>query len=328
MRCIATSLFLILVVAVLSQPAKAQGSFQSVERLMDWMYHYRKNPNPERLPAAFKAMKDLGLFADNEQAGFGIGFIAGVLHDNERRAPALVSKMFPTPPKEQAAIIKGIAYSGLPDWKGLLTQFQDKMAIRQPLIDDYLNDRRAPLMEIPLTDGAAVLYVLWGYYVATGDTDAVVRVMQALEWSSDKDEGFTISRLWRGKSSDFEKASIGGTAKWTLASYAERDRELLTLYRAEYERQPERVARALRDVIIAAERFEAEEIRRQETKTIEEAQRRHLQDPSGMSKAHTAGSVGIATACVVASATGFPQIGVPCVIGGALYTGAVRLLSD
>ena len=40
----------------------------------------------------------------------------------------------------------------------------------------------------------------------------------------------------------------------------------------------------------------------------------------------TAGSIAIATGCVAASALGQIYIAVPCVIGGALYTGAMKLM--
>jgi hypothetical protein len=47
---------------------------------------------------------------------------------------------------------------------------------------------------------------------------------------------------------------------------------------------------------------------------------------AGMSKGATVGSIAIATGCVAASALGQIYIAVPCVIGGALYTGAVKLM--
>ena len=61
---------------------------------------------------------------------------------------------------------------------------------------------------------------------------------------------------WRNDPSAVDKISTGATAKWTLASYAERNRDLLSLYRAEYEQQPKEIAQPLRDVIVAAEAFE------------------------------------------------------------------------
>ncbi|MFD0988227.1 hypothetical protein [Methyloligella solikamskensis] len=317
---------------LLTGPAKAapSGTFSSPEQLIQWASDYRTHPSPHRLPAAVHAMRELGLFGDEEKGGFCIGFIAGVLGANKNDAPKLIAGMFPMPPKEQAVIIKAIAYSGRPDWQDLLIQFQDKMPLRKPLIDAYVDGKEPGLMELPLEDGSPVIYTLWGYYSATGQYQPVMRIMEALRWSkSDEEAGFSWSSLWSGWKNDpklVEKVTTGGTAKWTLASYAERDRQLISLYRAEYPRQPEEIAGPLREVIAAAEAFEAEEVRKDQLTAIEEAQREHAMNEAGGSKLAKVGSIGIATGCVAASALGQAQIAVPCVVGGALYSGAVQLM--
>jgi hypothetical protein len=307
-----------------------QGSFSSAELLMDWISTYRKHPNSSRVPAAVHAMEDFGLLADEEKSWFCTGFIAGVLGSNPKDGPGLVARMFPLPDKEQAVIIRAVVYSGRPDWRDLLEKYSPRMPLRRPLIDDFLQGKRPTLMDLPLTDGGAPgIYALWGYYVATGQHEPVVRIMQALQWSRNKDDhSFSFKKMfsgWGGDASAVEKITTGGTAKWTLASYAERDRDLLNLYRAEYDRQPEKIAKPLKDVIEAAEAFESERIRKDQFGAIEDAQKQQMSNEAGMSKGATAGSIAIATGCVAATALGQPEIAIPCVIGGALYTGAVKL---
>jgi hypothetical protein len=307
-----------------------QGSFTSAEKLMEWVTNYRQHKNPSRVPAAVHAMYQFGLFGDEEKAWFCTGFIAGVLGSNPKDGPGLIPRMFPLPDKEQAVIIRAIVYSGRPDWRDLLEKNSAKMPLRRPLIDDFLAGKRPTLMELPLDHGGSPgIYALWGYYVATGQYEPVVRIMQALRWSKNKDDsGFSFRKIFSGWGHDpsaVEKITTGGTAKWTLASYAERDRELLKLYRAEYERQPEEISKPLKDVIEAAEIFESEKIRKDQFGAIEDAQRAQMSNEAGMTKGATAGSIAIATGCVAASALGQAYIAVPCVIGGALYTGAVKL---
>jgi hypothetical protein len=307
-----------------------QDAFASVDRLMDWISNYRKHKTPSRVPAAVHAMQDFGLFGDEEKAWFCTGFIAGVLGSNPKDGPGLIPRMFPLPDKEQAVIIRAIAYSGRPDWRELLEKNSSRMPLRRPLIDDFLAGKRPILMELPLDHGGSPgIYALWGYYVATGQHEPVVRIMQALRWSKNKDDsGFSFRKVFSGWGRDpsaVEKITTGGTAKWTLASYAERDRELLSLYRAEYDRQPEDVAKPLKDVIEAAEIFESEKIRKDQFGAIEDAQKAQMTNEAGMSKGATAGSIAIATGCVAASALGQAYIALPCVLGGALYTGAVKL---
>jgi hypothetical protein len=306
------------------------GGFTSPDRLMDWISNYRDHKEPWRVPAAVHAMNDFGLFGDEEKGWFCIGFIAGVLGSNPKDGPALVPKMFPMPDKEQAIIIRAIVYSGRPDWRELLEKNASRMPLRRPLIDDFLNDKRPTLMTLPLdTGGSPGIYALWGYYVATGQHEPVVRIMEALRWSKRKsDSGFSFRKVFSGWGRDpsaVEKITTGGTAKWTLASYAERDRQLLALYRAESGRQPEEIAEPLKDVIKAAEDFESEKVRKDQFGAIEDAQRQKLSNEAGMTKGATAGSIAIATGCVAASALGQAYIALPCVIGGALYTGAVKL---
>ena len=316
---------------VVEQTAPApQGGFASPEQLMDWISSYRKHRRPFEVPAAVHAMRRYGLFADEEKAWFCTGFIAGVLGANPKDGPALVAKMFPMPDKEQAVIIRAIAYSGRPDWRELLEKSSPRMPLRRPLIDDFLDGKRPTLMKLPLESGGSEgIYALWGYYVATGQHEPVVRIIQALQWSRTKeDSGFSFSKVFSGWGNDpsaVTKITTGGTAKWTLASYAERDRELLNLYRAEYERQPETISKPLKDVIAAAQDFESERIRKDQYGAIEDAQKAKMTSDAGMTKGATAGSLAIATGCVAASALGQAYIALPCVIGGALYTGAVKL---
>jgi hypothetical protein len=306
------------------------GPFSTPERLMDWMSNYRKHKAPARVPAAVKAMYEFGLFGDEEKQWFCIGFIAGVLGDNPKDGPRMIPKMFPLPDKEQAVIIRAIAYSGRPDWRQLLEKNSSRMPLRRPLIDDFLKGKRPTLMELPLDDGGSPgVYALWGYYVATGQHEPVIRIMEALKWSkSKKDSGFAWRKIfsgWGRGANTLEKITTGGTAKWTLASYAERDRELINLYRAEASRQPKEIAEPLKEVISAAEDFEAERIRKDQFGAIEDAQRSQLSADAGMTKGATAGSLAIATGCVAATALGQAQIAIPCVIGGALYSGAAKL---
>jgi hypothetical protein len=310
--------------------AEQQGAFSSPEKLMDWVTTYRKHPNPSRVPPAVHAMLDYGLLADEEKEWFCIGFIAGVLGTNPKDGPALIPRMFPLPDKEQAVIIRAIVYSERPDWRELLEKNSSRMPLRRPLIDDFLQGKRPTLMELPLADGGSPgIYALWGYYVATGQHEPVVRIMQALRWSRNKDDSsFSFKKIFSGWGNDpsaVEKITTGGTAKWTLASYAERDRELLNLYRAEASRQPEAIAKPLNDVIVAAEAFESETVRKDQFGAIADAQKAQMTNEAGMTKGATAGSIAIATGCVAATALAQPEIAIPCVIGGALYTGAVKL---
>ena len=228
--------------------------------MLQWINNYRDNRTPARLPVAVQSMSRLGLFRDMDGAGVYVGFIAGVLGDNPAQAAALVEKMFPMPPEEQTVLIRGIAFSGLADWKGLLTKFSERMPARRTLIEKHLADKAETLQNLPLDTGPAPVDTLWGFYFATGSAEPVLRILTALPWSTD--------------TRDVNKLTVGSMAKWTLASNAMREKPLLDLLRDQVERQPKEVQTPLRDVITAAETYEIARIRKEAMNSIEELKRK------------------------------------------------------
>ncbi|GAB4240752.1 MAG: hypothetical protein Kow0032_28580 [Methyloligellaceae bacterium] len=338
MRKLVACFLCVIVLLAQSSPSHAfrngfEMAFESQEALLEWLYTYRKKPSSYRLPAAVHAMKRFGLLRDSEKADFFVGFIAGVLSKNPRDAYKLATRMFPMPPKEQAVIIRAVAYSGLPDWPEILEKLAPRMPHRQALLESHVMGEEPTLMDVPLESGPAVIYALWGFYVATGDYAPVGRIIRALRWakgSVDKQESAFMRRVraaftWSDGDDDVNKATIGGTAKWTLVSHAERDRELIDVYRVQVTFQDAVVAQRLREVIEASEKFESERIRKEELAAIERI-RRANPEGAGFNRATSLGSVAIATGCVAASAAGMAQIGVPCIVSGAVYSGFVKLL--
>ena len=306
--------------AAAAKPASAAKSvaaakteqFATHERILQWIDGYRSDPEPELVPDAVHAMSKLGLFKDLDTAGVFIGFVAGVLGDNQVKAEAMVARMFPMPPEDQAVIIKAIAYSGLPDWKELLGKFVERMPARKVLIDRFLHGKEKVLNDMPLDSGPAPIDTLWGFYFATGSFEPVQRIISALPWSQDK--------------SDVNKLTIGSMAKWTLASNAARDKPLLDYCRSELKHRPKEVTGPLKEVVEAAEAYETGRIRKEALAAIEELKRRGPSKSTAWAWAAQAGSTAIAVGCVVASATGQVHLGLPCIITGALSSAATKLL--
>lgn len=297
------------------KPGPAPERFGSQEKILQWIDGYRLEPEPARLPEAVKAMSKLGLLRDQDTAGVHVGFMAGVLGANQLSAEKLVTGMVPMPPEDQAAIVKAIAYSGLPDWKELLGRFVERMPARKVMIDGFLFGKSKLLTDMPLDTGPAPIDTLWGYYFATGGYQPVQRIITALAWAKDK--------------RDVNKLTIGSVAKWTLANNAARDKALLDLCRdeAKVASHPKEVQDALKEVVEAAESFETGRIRKDALAAIEELKRRGPQPDTTWATAAQWGSTAIALGCVVAGATGQVALGLPCIITGALSTAAVKLLS-
>lgn len=289
-------------------------TFARAEAVLKWINGYRSEPAPDKLPAAVKAMGEFGLLRDLDQAGLQVGFIAGVLGTNPDKAPRLVAQMFPMPPEDQVILIKAIAFSGLPNWKQLLSAFSERMPARQVLIDKYLFGDGKTLFELPLDEGSFVLDSHWGYYFGSGSEPAVGRIVSALAWMK---EGDSVDKL-----------TIAAMAKWTLASNATRDKDLLDALKGQMNVQESEVARTnLREVILAAETFETGKIRRDAVAAIDELKAKGPQSARNYSWWGQAGQTVLALGCVAASAMGQVQLGIPCVVGGAVSTAALKYLA-
>lgn len=304
----AAGLIVFLFVTSPAGAATPKSEFRNHQEILAWMEKYRYRPEPKRLPRAVHAMRAAGLFEDLDNAGLFIGFIAGVLNRNPKDAKKLLEEMFPIPPKEQGVIIKAIAYSGLPDWKHLMGQLAERMPGRATLIEAYLFKNEKTLMEMPLEKGPFVIDALWGFYYATGDFRPVGRILSALRWSEE---------------SNIDKFTAAHTAKWTLAANGERNRELLDYYRQQKDAQDKKIKAPLKKVIKAVENYHAARIRKEALAAIEVRKQKGPVPPWGF--AAEIGSTTLSVGCVIASAAGQPHIAAPCVVAGAVYSGAMHL---
>jgi hypothetical protein len=287
--------------------------FQSAQHILGWINTYRARPEPEKLPKAVQAMSVFGVFRDLDASGIYVGFMAGVIADNPDKAEKLIAGMFPIPPEDQVAVVRAIAYSGASNWKDLLRHFAERMPARKVMIERHLADKLPVLDKLPLAGNAAALDAHWGFYFATGRMAPVNRIIDTLQWAKD--------------GNDVEKLTTGSMAKWTLANNALQDKELLDHLKAEKARRPKLVQAQLAEVIEAAETYETGKIRKEATAAIDELKRK---GPEAARKLTFWGQVGqgaLAVGCVTAGVLGHVEIAVPCVIGGAASSAALKLVT-
>jgi hypothetical protein len=323
--------------AAMPPPAVARpGEFMSVSDVQKFMYEYRTRPSVAHVPAAVKALSRFGTLKDPEGSGIYLGFIAGVIGTNPRKAEDIINKTLPLTPQDQWVLVRAIAYSGHPDWKGLLRKFVDRMPARAVMAHEYLSGSQPSLDEMALEEpdksffqkiggyfgkpkpgkptldkNPELLDVLWGYYFATGSYKPILRIVAMLPWSKDRDS--------------LEKLTLGSTAKYTLANYAAREPDLLDMLKRSLDQQPKPVEPILREVIHAAETVNVAALHREQTAAVEKLKR---EGPAYKKELSTWGQVGvgaIAVGCVAAAALGQIEVGIPCVIGGSVSSGALSL---
>jgi hypothetical protein len=329
------------VVIVLIAPAAAMppssAAFSSTDALLKWINAYRHKPDPDGLPAAVRALSDMQAFKDAETSGAYVGFIAGVLGANPARAEILIAKMLPIAPADHWVLVRAIAYSGLSNWKELLATFVDRMATRRAMIDKYIDGKLPTLdqiayqtakpgmldkikatlklgkereKEVAIEPSPELIDVLWGYYLATGSYAPVGHMIKLLPLANDKDS--------------IDNLTTGSAAKFTLASNAVRDTELLAMLKWSVKSQPKDVAVVLNDVIETADTVDTVHMRQESLAAIEELKEKGPNSKRELSGWGQVGQGALSMGCVVAAATGQIELGIPCVLGGAAYTAGLQ----
>ena len=307
------ALVLLVVPAQGAAPTKKKPEFSSPEQILRWINGYRSRPDPGKLPAAVKAMSELNVFRDMDTSGIYVGFMAGVLQMNPKRAEELVAKMFPMPPEDQVAIVRAIAYSDLPDWKDLMLKFAERMPARKALIDRFVYGKQPTLKQLALDSGTAPLDNLWGYYFATGSFEPISRMVAILTWAKDQN--------------NVERLTIGSMAKLSLATNASRDKELLDMLKGSMNSESKDTRVVLQEVIDAAETFEFGRVRKDAVAAIDQLKMKGPASARNFSWWGTAGQTALALGCIVAGAMGHVEVGIPCVVGGAVSGAALKYLT-
>ncbi len=324
-------------VAAPQRPAE----FLSSDEVLTWINGYRHRPEPQRLPLAIKATSRFGGLRDPESAGVFVGFIGGVLGSNPDIAGDLIARSFPINPEDDWAIARAIAHSGLPDWKHVLAEHAYRMPSRKVMIQKFIDGSlptlgttiaqkppsmtdkvkrvftrekpKGPMVDWALDASPEVLDMLWGRFFATGDYGPVLRIVGILPWSTDRDH--------------VDKLTLGVMAKYTLASNSARDPKLLAMLKRTARHQPEDTAKIVKEITDAADTMQLAAIRKEAIGAIEDLKRKGPGSKRDLTTAGRLGEGAIALGCIGAAATGTVALGLPCVIGGAVASAALRTWS-
>ena len=317
----------------------------STEQVLGWLGAYRKHPQPFEVPAVMEKASKLGAFNTPERAGVYVGFLAGVIASNPGRAEDLLAQTMAIAPDDRWIIVRAIAYSGIPDWQVLLRHFALRMPRYDVLTQRYIDGKMPTLAQfsvppapdmfermrqgwhldkvfgerprkVTLTPSPEVLDTLWGNYFATGGYGPILDIVDMLPLAADHN--------------DAERLTIGSMAKYTLATNAVRDAELLAMLKntRKARNEPKVIVTALDDVIDAAETVDTARIRRDALAAIEEVR---AKGPAYKRTASWWAFIGqslIAGGCMAAAALGQVEVGLPCVLGGATASAGMNFIAN
>jgi len=314
----------------------------TTDAVLRWINGYRVKPDFAHVPVAVRTLSQLGALRDSETAAVYVGFVAGIVRSHPQKADELIEKMLPIKAEDHWFVVRAIAYSGMPNWREVLLRFANRMPTRQLMIEKYTSGKLPTLESISFENSPTplnklkgytaavgefftghkppepvrleatpeVLDTLWGYYFATAGYEPVERILRMLPWSKDRQ--------------DTDKLTIGSMAKFTLASNAAHDTELLAMLRREVPRQPADVRPILNEVIEAADTMELTQLRKAALAAIEDLKRKGPGYKRDLSSWGQVGQGVLAAGCVAAAATGQIEFGLPCVVGGALGSAALN----
>jgi hypothetical protein len=329
-------------ILMLVAPAAAapRAELAAPEVMIKWLNDYRAKPDPDGLPALVRALSQRQAFKDPETSGAYVGFVAGVIGSNPARAEDLVAKMLPIASSDHWVLVRAIAYSGLPEWKTLLAAFIDRMPSRRVMIERYLAGKLPTLDQIAyyrekpgvfeqlgvalkiekerkkrvaIEPSPELIDTLWGYYLATGAYAPIARIIRLLPGANDRDS--------------IEKLTTGSAAKYTLASNAVRDHDLLSMLKWAVKHQSKEVAVVLEDVIETAETVDTARMRKEALAAIEELKQKGSLSRRNLSAWGQVGQGALSIGCIVAAAMGQVEFGLPCVIGGAASSAMLYYLN-
>jgi len=332
-------------IVVLVMPAAAETQANALpassDAILKWINDYRHRPDPDRLPAVVHALSQMQAFKDSETCGAYVGFIAGVLGSNPTRALGLVDRMLSIAAADRWVLVRAIAYSGLSNWKSLLIASADRMPERQDMINRYLEGKLPTLDQIEyqpakpgmfqkikvalkfgddskkktaLEPSPELIDVLWGYYLATGAYKPIGQIIKLLPLADDQNS--------------VDNLTTGSAAKFTLASNAVRDLNLLAMLKWAEKHQPKETAKVLKDVILTAEDVDTADMRKESLAAIEKLKQKGPESKRELTGMGQIGQGALAVGCIVAAAAGQIELGIPCVIGGATYSAGMQYMSS
>lgn len=225
----AKKLFLAVVVLMFccaSAFAKTE-KFANETELMTWVTHYYQHPEPKVVDKAVKDGHELKVLQQNRYVPILIGFFAGVFQTNKdlRQPIGDLRDSIPLPQVERHAILRGLYFS---------TKNDDP----SPLLAKPIDVHKTPL----------IVDILFGYFYATGDEAAVKKTIEALPWSTMKEEDVK---------NDEEKKlrrEIGIAAKQELTTNAAKHQRVMDICKKELPKQSSEVKPILQEVISQAEK--------------------------------------------------------------------------
>lgn len=206
------------------EPVYAEVKFNSQAEFNNWFSNYYQHPAVEKIVPAICYIDEHNMLDKNHISPI-FGFLAGVFKEEPTKVDQIVAELNELDDDSYLVVILGVWYASIPDSKDrVYAMLEGRPKLKEKLRLFYKGE--APdIVEIPLEQGPWVLDALWGNFMATGDKEPVVRIMQALPWLDLKDGNIKLN-------------VIAGAARWSLTSNAIQHKRVMEICEQELSKQP------------------------------------------------------------------------------------------
>ena len=232
---------LIFLILLIFAAFSVDADFDSDEELSLWLMNYYLNPELQKVAPAIKYLVSTQeLESGNGMPGI-LGFLSGIIKSaDEKQLRELRMDLKDLEGQYVSMFALAHWYSGLENAKKLTYDLlEDHPQIKNELKFLYTGD---PILitQMPLQNGAWVLDMLWGNFMATGNNEPVERIISALAWNDIKGE--------------VELLIIAKSAQWSLTSNATQLPGVLEICKQQIAKQPEAIAHVLKEIVFEVEK--------------------------------------------------------------------------
>jgi len=228
---------LLLPLAAAAQETPKAVAIETEAQLDEWLYRYYLHPQPEGVVPAMGYLDRSGNLRKDGYRRVVAAFLSEVFRQNRDRLEGWAKDLAGLGKQGRSVLFEALWRSGSkPGILALRALRETADAEEKAAIDRILGSIPVPprLMPVLIPEH---LDILWATFLASGDEAMVRRVIDCLPWSDEK-EGRQL---------------IGGAARWSLASNAEKHEKVMVVCRAEVEKREGRTREILREVIAKAE---------------------------------------------------------------------------
>jgi hypothetical protein len=229
-----------MILIIFSGHVSSETEFKSQKYFSKWLTYYYLNPEPENIVQAVNYISENGFLQNGKTYPPIFGFLAGVFKNNPSKVSSWVDNLSSLEDSSYGVVVLGLWYANLSDSKEKVYAMLEKRPALKKQFNYLYQGSPMEIRKIPLEQGPWVLDALWGNFMATGNTEPVARIIEALPWLDVKGE--------------INKLLVAGAAQWSLTSNAEQHKKVMAICENEIKIQPPAVQEKLRSVIAEAKK--------------------------------------------------------------------------